>query len=434
MRILCLGDIQLASPLRAMGHEVKVLGGPDLEVKQHEDSRIFFGKPQEAKTLLREAIAKHKPEALLMGDDSSPMIHLGHEEVELPRLWWSIDTHLHGAWHVHLARSFHRVFGAQKPHLHRLRDAKGREAAWLPLFFPEALAFTPWSERNTPVTFVGTLDAGKNPKRVAFFEALGKRLPLQISKGHYRKFYTHSKVVINQAVAGDLNNRVVEAMGCGAALVTEALPQGFSGIAKPGSDFLTYAPGDVEAAAKAIQSLLDDDPACEAMARAGHEQVHTRHLGKHRAADIDAVLRTGSANGDWEPGPATPEALDRLAYVHGVLSRLGYPEDLRRFFGSESKRRAEALLKRDDHAYPWSRLALAEMAVQSGDWKSAGPRLRDFEPVEEPEYMEAFSPIRAVMAAQTGDGVEALYWVRRGLRITPDNGVLLQMQEKLKLG
>jgi hypothetical protein len=434
MRILCLGDTQLATPLRALGHDIRVLGAYDSERDQKEDSEIFFRDPGTAPDLVLAAVAAHRAEAILMGDDSSPLIHLGHENLAMPRLWWSIDTHLHSAWHVHLSPSFHRVFGAQKPFLKRLHNAQGKPATWLPLFFPEAMPFTSWSQRTEAVTFVGTLDATKNPRRLAFLEALkenlGPDIQVKIAKGNYRKHYVQSRMVINQAVAGDVNNRVFEAMGCGTVLVTPAVKQGYAGIGEAGRDFITYPPNNAKAAAEAIRTWLKDDAACEKMARAGQQQVHEHHLASHRAAILDQALRNPALPSEV----AHAEAQDRLTYAHLLVSRLGYPTALREFFVAATQRRGERLLKKDDGAYPWSRLSLAELAVQAGRWKLAKSWLSDFEPTEEVEYMEVFSPMRAVIAIQAGDVVEALYWVRRGLRVAPQNPILLKMEEKLKLG
>lgn len=453
MRILCVGDIQLVPALRAIGHDIRVLGGPDLEKGGRQDSRLFFANPATARDLVKDAVAAYNPECLLVGDDSSPLLHLGLEHFELPRLWWSIDTHLHGRWHRHFAAQFHRVMGAQRPYLKKLRDISGRPAKWMPLFFPAAMPFTPWEERTIDVAFVGTLDKTKNPRRVAFLEALQKRLPVQVMQGNYRKVYRQSRIVINQAVAGDLNNRIFEAMGCGAALVTEALPQGFRDIAVPGSEFLIYPPGDVEAAAQAIESLLSDTQRCEAMARAGWEKVQSKHLASHRAALVDKLMRqvgeeaipahasrASAQDGtttDWSPRQsfkATPAARDSLAYAHLLVSRLGYPEPLRRFFESEAKRRAEALVKREDADYPWSRLVLADLHVQAGQWKKAAAHLKSIEALDDPDFLEVFAPMRAVVAAQASDPVEALYWIRRGLRYAPENPILLEMEGKLRLG
>lgn len=433
MRMLCVGDIQLVPALRAIGHDIHVLGGPDLERGGRQDSRIFFANPATARDLVKDAITAHKPEVLLVGDDSSPLLHLGLEHVELPRLWWSIDTHLHARWHRHFAAQFHRVLGAQRPYLKKLRDMAGRPAKWMPLFFPEPLPFTPWDERSLGVTFVGTLDKTKNPRRVAFFEALRERLPVQVLQGNYRKVYRQSRIVINQAVAGDLNNRIFEAMGCGAALVTEALPQGFRDIAEPGTDFLIYPSGDVDAAAQAIESLLQDPVRCEAMARSGWAKVHARHLAEHRATLVDRLLRDGNLLGDAGL-KVTPAARDGLAYAHLLASRLSYPDALRQFFAAEAKRRAEALMKREDADYPWSRLLLADLHVQAGQWKKASAHLKAIEAPEDSDFLEVFAPMRAVVAAQASDPVEALYWIRRGLRFAPESAILLEMEGKLRLG
>ncbi len=429
MRILCVGDVQLVPALRERGHEIRVLGGPDKPTHPGQDSRLFFSPPQKARDLVKDAVQTFAPDALLVGDDSSPLLHLGLEHYALPRLWWSIDTHLHVRWHRHFAAQFHRVMGAQRPFLKALRDLSGRPAKWLPLFFPEALSFRPWEERQEGAVFVGTLDKTRNPRRVAFFEALQKRLPVRVLQGNYRKIYAGARIVVNQAVAGDLNNRIFEAMGCGTALVTETLPQGFRDIGEPGKHFFTYTSGDVEGAAQAIEALLVDPARCEALARAGHAQIQEHHLASHRAALVDRLLKEAC---EAPSATTSPTARDHLAYAHWLVSRLSYPEPLQAFFRSEALRRAETYLKREDNAYPWSRLIVAEGLVQEGRWKKAGEHLKAIEPPDDSDFMETFSPMRAVIAAKALDPVEALYWIRRGLRLVPESPILLDMADKIK--
>jgi hypothetical protein len=56
MKILCIGDVQLAPALRALGHEIRVLGGPDKQSGLREDSRIFFRQPTEARNGVKAAV------------------------------------------------------------------------------------------------------------------------------------------------------------------------------------------------------------------------------------------------------------------------------------------------------------------------------------------------------------------------------------------
>ena len=91
------------------------------------------------------------------------------------------------------------------------------------------------------VSFVGSLDARLHPDRVALLDALRGRLPLHVAEGPYADVFTHSRIVLNQTVRGDLNARVFEALACGALLLTERTGNGLLDLFADGEELVTYA-------------------------------------------------------------------------------------------------------------------------------------------------------------------------------------------------
>ena len=128
---------------------------------------------------------------------------------------------------------------------------------------------------ETPLGLIGPLGKhrrSRNIRSVALGPVFGRQLLEAIG---------NAKVVVNGAIdmAGEDrgNMRVWEAMGCGAALISDAgrYPAGMN----PSEHFLTYR--SVDEAIDLLKNLLSDHKARQALAKAGHAMV-AKHFSKHR--------------------------------------------------------------------------------------------------------------------------------------------------------
>src|SRR5690606_12209245 len=179
-------------------------------------------------------------------DNSAPIIVDGLEEVEVPTLFYSIDTHHHYDFHRYLAHVFDYTLVAQKDYIPEF-ERVGGVVEWMPLWAPKH--FEPAREKRFGAGFVGTLDEKLNPDRVRVFGELGELVSVLYKQGHYFEIFPYSELVINQTVKGDMNFRIFESMMCGACLLTEEGGNGLTDLFTPGEHLLTYRRNDAADAA-----------------------------------------------------------------------------------------------------------------------------------------------------------------------------------------
>jgi hypothetical protein len=103
MNILSLGTPLFSSSWRAAGHRVLVLA--DIAQSSHEDNLAFdfFSHPDTCARRFGAIVDRYKPDVIFQGDHSAPLIHCGLEDMDIPKAWYSIDSHLHMSWHKHYA-------------------------------------------------------------------------------------------------------------------------------------------------------------------------------------------------------------------------------------------------------------------------------------------------------------------------------------------
>lgn len=224
---------------------------------------------------------------LIYWDDSTIAWLGGLEELQLPKLFYSVDVHHHNRWHSHFSAIFDKVFVAQKDFISGFLPYSP-EASWLPLWaHAEAL---PEMERDLGAVFVGTIDDRVHPKRREFFEAIRSYVPIDVRQGGYLDLYGRAKIVLNQVVNGDLNFRVFEAMECGALLVTPKIGNGLLDIFEEGVDLVCYEDGDPEDAARKISYYLENEDLRKKIADNGRNKVRRFHSITARTLRLEEEL------------------------------------------------------------------------------------------------------------------------------------------------
>src|SRR5262249_28494967 len=156
------------------------------------------------------------------GDESLYPSVLGLEFLEVPLVWYAIDSHIHLGWHRAYAAAFDIILVAQKDYVASYRFDEDRQVVqWYPLYCD------PNHDRHAPGTklydlcFVGTLNPQWNPARVHLIEELRRRMPIHVASGDYVRPFNDSRVVLNQCVANDVNFRTFQALSCGSLLLME---------------------------------------------------------------------------------------------------------------------------------------------------------------------------------------------------------------------
>lgn len=287
MKILILGNTFLTSDLKSLGHEVvncSLVRKADLNLELDRApvsiSEVFSALP-----------AGFETELVLLCDESSLPLFLGLECLEIPTVWYPVDTHLHEVWHRVYASVFDYIFVAQRESLPvYARNLDRQLVGWLPLFCPSVSTLSLDLERDLDFCFVGTLDRTLNPSRAELIERLRERIPIHARSGSYREIFNRSKIALNQSVAGDLNFRTFEIMACGALLLTERIGNGLDELLRDGEHLVLYDKGDADQIAELASYYLAHPAEREAIAENGQREVRRAHGGIHRAQRILEVL------------------------------------------------------------------------------------------------------------------------------------------------
>lgn len=260
-----------------------------------------------------ERLAGGRPDVLVVADTSRPPFVLGVEHFPCHTVFYAVDTHIH-SWMPLYGQAFDACLISLRDHISlfagkRLPDER---LWWSPPYAPDLPDEFPLGPRTWECLFVGNVDPVRTPLRRHFLARLAELVPtLTVEHGHFPRFYPHARLVVNVCEHGDLNFRVWESLGCGAALVTPAVGHGQTDLFLPGRHLLTFAmtfwqqgtppPEDearrlgeqaAENAAPLIQTLLDEPAHCEALARTGWDEVNRRHRARHRAAALAERLDT----------------------------------------------------------------------------------------------------------------------------------------------
>jgi hypothetical protein len=281
MKILVLNQDWFVPELRARGHEVLTCGASGhLDLKL---SAPFL----HIDTLLRTLEPTFQPDVLLVLDNSSPVMLAGLDELKIPSVFYSVDTHHHAHLHKYLAFVFDKVLVAQKDYMGPFQQL-GLEPEWMPLWASRRVDAS--TNKKHGAVFVGTLNPALNPERVEFFDRLQKLAPMLCTSGDWAQIFPFSELVINQTVKSDLNFRVFEAMMCGPLLLTEKGGNGLFEIFKDGEHLLAYERGNAEQAAEIIRHCLADLSYTRRIAQAGRDEVLAHHTEAHRAARIEEIL------------------------------------------------------------------------------------------------------------------------------------------------
>ncbi|MDP3089390.1 MAG: glycosyltransferase [Nitrospira sp.] len=285
MRILHLGNAYFQESFRLLGHDVKWAG-------YHRTADIPLTRSLlDARSLLTQLPPHWYPDLIVLGDESTQPLVLGLETLPVPVVWYAIDSHIHANWHMHYAAAFDVILVAQKDWVPAYQlDGDRQHVSWMPLFCQGShdLGFA----REIPLSFIGTLDAARNPDRVDLILRLQTQYPIVVQSGPYDEIFNRSMMVLNQSVANDVNLRTFEAMACGALLLTERVGNGFSDLFQDRTHCALYEKGNVDHIIEITDYYRAHPAERKAIARQGYEAVMAAHTSLHRAqALLDTVAR-----------------------------------------------------------------------------------------------------------------------------------------------
>lgn len=287
MKILHLGNAYFLESFRLLGHDVKWAG-------YHRTADIPLGRSLlDARSLLRQLPSYWYPDLIVLGDESTQPLVLGLETLPVPVVWYAIDSHIHANWHMYYAAAFDVIFVAQKDWVPAYQlDGDRQHVSWMPLFCNRSNDRDLGLAREIPSSFIGTLDAARNPDRIDLIQRLQSRYPIVVQSGPYNETFSRSMMVLNQSVANDVNFRTFQAMACGALLLTERVGNGFNDLFQDRTHCVLYEKGNVDRIIEIADYYRAHPAERNDIARQGYETVIAAHTSLHRAqALLDVVAR-----------------------------------------------------------------------------------------------------------------------------------------------
>jgi hypothetical protein len=287
---LCVVNCSVSAELEALGHTVLAL------------------RPKPGVHDLPGLLARHgfTPEALIQQETLGPRILLqGLEDLDCPKIYWSIDTHLNAFWQEEYARLFDLTCSTQTQWAQYLQKIGIPRTTWLP-WFGRRLPWTPWKMRTRDMAFVGRITRHR-PTRQRFIQFLKLHFsltPIQdVTFQEMVAIYQQTRLAPNESIFGEINFRLFEAASCGCLVLNQARIHGLEAAYTPQAEIVLYEHAlDLEAK---IVHYLNHVQQAERMAKAAWAKTQESHLPVHRARSLIRLL-------DQEVVPGTCDA-GRLA-------------------------------------------------------------------------------------------------------------------------
>ncbi|MCC6932325.1 MAG: glycosyltransferase family 1 protein [Deltaproteobacteria bacterium] len=265
--------------LRELGHRVVSVGR--FNPKAFD---VFLDKVvTPVEDVLLQMPSGFEPDCIVYHDDSWPIAVTGLENLQIPKIFYSVDAHHHWRWHGHFGALFDLVLVALKDYLVKFHPFCP-QVEWFPLWAP--IEMVPEKEKTIDVCFRGNLNPNLHPLRVEFFEKLQKLITVDVKQGPYTKDFPRSKIVINEAVKDDVNFRIFEAVASSALLITPAIANGLNELFAPGEELVLYEKGNVQDACDKIKYYLEHEEERQRIADSGFRRVQACHSVKKRTEQL----------------------------------------------------------------------------------------------------------------------------------------------------
>ncbi len=251
---------------------------------------IFRNKNGELGEVLKQLPDRWKPDYYLWVENGIDGPPPDLETVSVPKACYLIDTHVHLEQHQELARRFDIVFLAQKEYVSMFQSLGIKNVHWLPLACDPEIHGKVDSEKIFEVGFVGSITAG-HIRRKQLLQDISKKFDLFIDRKFMRDMahiFSQSRIVFNEAINRDLNMRVFEALCSGSLLVTDEAPgSGLTELFQDGKHLAVYNDSSL---LDTIQYYLDHSEERERIAKAGRQEVLTKHTYGHRVLEMNRII------------------------------------------------------------------------------------------------------------------------------------------------
>lgn len=222
-------------------------------------------------------------------------------EIPHPNAYWAFDTHIDEKgyrYRLNRAKQFDNVFLCHKAQIEMfIRDGVDpSKIHYLPVA-AETDCYRPYSIMpKWDWSFIGHLNSNH---RIDLVDRFIKEFGLGDGKGYFgyripqvtghcvlddaAKKFSMSRIAINDAINGDLNMRVFEAMACKTLLLTQDIPT-IHEFFKDGEHLVLYR--TIDEAVELAQNLLRNEERRAAIAENGYKEILAKHTYEHRTRDI----------------------------------------------------------------------------------------------------------------------------------------------------
>jgi len=212
-----------------------------------------------------------------------------------PTVFLSIDT-----WQclMEFSEAIHYdlVFAAQRAYIPYLRATGSRHVRWLPLACAPDAHYPVDVSKPYDISFVGAASMPVHRERARLLHLLAEHYSINaLERVHgdaYCRHVCEGRLTFNHSAIEDLNMRIFETLAMERPLLTNraSAHNGLLDLFEDGKHLIVYESED-ELVGK-VRRYLDDEPARNAIAQQGREEVLARHTYDHRVREIfDAVSR-----------------------------------------------------------------------------------------------------------------------------------------------
>ncbi len=220
---------------------------------------------------------KEKPDLVFEIDGGDRHLK-GWDRIDIPKIFYAVDSHLVYGFHRNILNDFDYVFCAQKDFVAGFKEVK-EEIFWLPLAAEPTIHTKLELPKLFDIGFVGSLDTKMHPERVKLLWKFREKYSVLAVEGVYEenvsKIYSLSKIGFNKSIRSDLNMRTFEIMSCGTLLITDKIDNGLYDLFKDKNHLVTY--NDMKEADELIQYYVDNNEERENIAAKGQEEVWAKH-------------------------------------------------------------------------------------------------------------------------------------------------------------
>jgi len=248
---------------------------------------IFRSRNDSIASVMEQLPDKWKPDLYFWMETGLDSYPEDLDKLEIPKVCYLIDTHLHLEDHIETARKFDYVFIAQKEYIDRFKEAGITQVHWLPLGCDPDIHGKVKTEKSHDVVFVGSLT---DPRRVDLLKKVDERFDLSVERkfmDEMTESFCKGRIVFNNAIRNDLNMRVFEALCSGTLLVTDPAV-GLEDFFEDGKHLAIYK-DETDLLAK-IQYYIDNPDQREQIAEVGKQEVLEKHTYECRIASMMETL------------------------------------------------------------------------------------------------------------------------------------------------